>query len=134
MKLGAAFLANSAKNNVDGTFDVIAGGINEFRPVGGYLLGAPIQLRFALVVRIELSRREVEQLRHFQVRLFFNSQYIGRWHDIPIALNPTEGEDRYYINLILNLQYFVPKPGEGYLEMMFDDHQRLPHVHLRVKV
>lgn len=132
MKLQAAFLARTAKANVDGTFDVEAGGINEFRPLGGVIIGAPIQIQFSLVVRFELDAQEARRVRRFRFHLFYNGENVGPWQDVPIALRLVEGEQRYYINLILNLRYFVPRAGAGYVEMLFDDHQRVPHIHFRV--
>jgi hypothetical protein len=135
MRLRASFLASEAKSNVDGTFEVHAGGITDFTVTGGYILGAPMRLQFAVVVRLELDEEEVDTVRMAEVSIWFNGKQLANPMRLPMALKRVTGEKRYYLNLLVNSRVDVPGPGEGYVAVSID-HGRLlvPQMHFRVKL
>lgn len=134
MKLRASFLAQSAKTNVDGTFDVGGGGITEFQVRGGFILGVPLRLDFAVIIRVELDDDEVETLRSGELRVYFQGKALGLGMQMPIALRRQRGEKRYYVNLITHVVADVPNLGSGYVEVTLDGGAvRAPHMHFEVK-
>jgi len=134
MKLRVSLLAREAKANVDGTFDIVGGGVTEFKIAGGYLLGAPMRLDFCAVIRVELDVAEVDTLRSAEVTIMFEGKRIGWPQKLPIAVRRVEGENRYYVNLITQLHVLVPKTGEGYIQVVLDEGRvSAPHMHFRVR-
>jgi len=133
VKLRVSLLAREAKSNVDGTFDIIGGGVTEFKVAGGYLLGAPMKLDFAAVIRVEMDDKELDTLRSAELTVMFEGQRIGWPQRLPLAMRRVEGEKRYYVNLITELHVLVPKTGEGYIQVVLDEGRvSAPHMHFRV--
>ena len=132
MKLRAAFLARSAKVNADGTFDVEGGGATDFFLTQGLIIGAPIRLTFAILLRLEVDESEIERLVPINLDLMFEGQRLGGGM-LPLVGRKVAGETRYYHNAVLNLTVDVPRPGDG--EVRFTWEQGLasiPPLHFRV--
>lgn len=133
MNLRSAFLAQKAVANPDGTFDVVRGGITDFAPTGGVILGRPFHLEFALVVRVELSVEEVEQLQVIQMQVVFQDEPLGEPASLPMAAPIVPGERRYHHNLIMNMKVDVPTTGEGYIHLSWDGGMvSVPRIYFRV--
>lgn len=127
MKLQAAFLADAAMGNVDGTFMVWRGGITDM-----HSSAFPAPIRFVLVLRIEADRAEALHLHQLRMRIIHAGIEIGPWQTSPLAMpDPGEGA-RAYLNFLANIQLAVPQPGEGYIEALVDDEIRLPFLYFRV--
>jgi hypothetical protein len=127
VKLQAAFLADAAMGNVDGTFMVWRGGITDM-----FSSAFPAPIRFVLVLRIEADREEARRLHQLRMRIMHAEIEIGPWQTAPLAMpDPGEG-GRAYLNLLSNIQLAVPQPGEGYIEALVDDDIRLPLLYFRV--
>ena len=127
MKLQAAFLAQEAIGNADGTFMVWRGGITDM-----LVPGFPAAIRFVLILRIEADREEARRLHQLRMRITHAEIEIGPWQTAPLAMpDPGEGA-RAYLNLLSNIQLVVSQPGEGYIEALIDDDIRLPLLYFRV--
>lgn len=119
MNLRAAFLARSAKANGDGTFDVEGGGVDMFHLRGGLILGAPIELQFAVVLRLELDENEIEQLMPVNMEVIFEGQPVTNAM-LPLLGRKVPGETHYHHNAVLNVRIQVPRPGSGSLRFSWD--------------
>lgn len=132
MNLRAAFLARSVTVNPDGTFDVRGGGVTDFQLSQGMILGQPIRLEFAVVLRIEVDEHEVQQLIPIQLDIIHDGQRIGGGM-LPLVGRAMPGEQRYYHNAILNMTVDVPRPGEGQIRFTWEAGlASIPALHFRV--
>ena len=133
MNLRAAFLAREAVNQPDGTFDIVGGGITDFHLQGGHVLGRPIRLTFAVVVRLELTAEEAGQLRPLQMVVMFEGRQIAPGTTVPLVARPVPNEPRLYHNVIMNMTIDVPGPGDGYLLFTWEAGLvSVPRLHFRV--
>jgi hypothetical protein len=125
--LQAAFLADRAQANPDGTFMVWRGGITQ---VESSAFPAPVNL--TLVLRLEADREDAEALHEFGMRIMLGEHEIGPWRTLPLALRVPEGEDRVYLNMVMDLRFVVQEPGVAVLESMVDD-RPVPTIRLKVQ-
>jgi hypothetical protein len=132
VNLRAAFLARSATANLDGTFDVSGGGVTEFQLIQGVILGAPIRLQFAVVLRLEVDEAEVERLIPINLDVFHEGRRIGGGM-LPLVGRRIPGETHYYHNAILNMTIDVPRPGDGQVRFSWESGlASIPALHFRV--
>jgi hypothetical protein len=128
MNLRAAFLAQEASQNMDGTFMVWRGGINEFQsPL------FPVVLRTALVLRIEANPEESSRLHQIRLRVVFDKQEPP-WQEIPAAFKePVPPLPVSFLNLLVTLGFGVSGPGEGQVEVAVDGELVAPHLLFSVR-
>jgi hypothetical protein len=132
MKLRAAFLARGATPNSDGTFDVKGGGVTHFQFAHGMILGAPIHLNFAVVLRLELDSDEIERLLKVHLEIRHEGRRLGGGV-LPMVGSRVPGETRYYHNAILNMNVDVPRPGDGEIRFSWEGGlATIPALHFRV--
>ncbi len=132
MNLHAAFLARRAAANSDGTFDATSGGIGEFQ-ASDHLSEARIVLRFSVVLRLEVGEDETDRIWRVAFQIFFRGRPIGSLHRVPIYARRVAGAEHFHSNVILNLQYEVPGPGAGHVEIAVDGSElRIPRLHFEV--
>ena len=132
MKLRAAFLAREALANPDGTFNVTGGGVTDFQLDRGLILGAPIRLNFAVVLRLELDEGEIERFLPIDLEVRHQGQRIGGG-TLPLVGRRIPGEVRYYHNAILNMTVDVPRPGDGEIRFSWEGGlASIPPLHFRV--
>jgi hypothetical protein len=127
MKLGAAFLAEDAMPNIDGTFAVWRGGITD-----AWVPKLPGPVKYVLVLRLELDDQEVGQLHRLRLTTFHGGARVSETN-VPIAMRVIPGEIRYYLNVLMPIQFVAASEGEGHIEAVIDDTERLPHQHFRVR-
>lgn len=126
MKLGAAFLAEAAMPNVDGTFAIWRGGLTDtWHPA------LPALVSYAFVLRLEFDDQEVNQLHRLRLATYHAGVKVVET-SIPIAIRPVPGESRYYVNLLMPIRFIAASPGDGHIEAALDDYEGLPHQHFRV--
>jgi hypothetical protein len=128
MNLRAAFLAQEASQNADGTFMVWRGGINEFQvPV------FPMLVRTSLVLRIEADPEESRRLHTIRIRIVYMGQ-PAPWQEIPAAFKePMPPLPVSYLNLLVTLGFGVVQPGEGAVELAVDGELVAPSLLFTVK-
>ncbi|HZV52328.1 MAG TPA: hypothetical protein VFD49_21515 [Candidatus Dormibacteraeota bacterium] len=116
MNLRAAFLAQEAIQNSDGTFMVWRGGVDNFG-----VLTFPALLHVYVVLRFEADAEESRQL--YRLRMRVTHQTVeGSWQEIPIAFKePPSPDQKSYLNLLMNVNFGVRGPGPGRVEVAIDD-------------
>lgn len=128
MNLRAVFLAQEAIQNLDGTFMVWRGGINEFQ-----VSTFPVLLRTALVLRIEADPEEARRLHHIRLRVTHAGD-DPPWQDIPAAFKePVPPLPVSYLNLLVNLAIGIVRPGEGAVDIAVDGELVAPSLLFTVK-
>jgi hypothetical protein len=126
VNLRAAFLAQEALQNLDGTFMVWRGGITEFQvPI------FPMMIRAALVLRIEADAEESRTLHHIRIRVAHAGEEHA-WTDVPAAFREPPAGARSYLNLLVNLNVGITQPGDGRVDVAVDNELVAPHLHFAV--
>jgi hypothetical protein len=128
MKLQAAFLADAALMNSDGTFMVWRGGITEIASADW-----PAQVQFALVLRLEADPDEARELHEMSLHIVHAETEVVPWQATPLALRVAPGEPRLYLNIVVSISFDVELPGEGLIEAIIDGDMRVPHLHYAVR-
>jgi hypothetical protein len=127
VKLQAAFLAETALGNADGTFMVWRAGITDMN-----VSVFPAPMQFTLVLRLEADRAEAGQLHHLQMKIIHAGIEVGPWQKVPLAFPEPADFGRSYLNMLSRIQMVVSQPGEGFIEAIVDDGLRIPHLYFRV--
>src|SRR6266849_1273767 len=123
MNLRAAFLAQEALQNADGTFMVWRGGITEFQ-----VTALPVMITASLVLRIEADAQEARRLHHIRFRVVHAGQEPP-WHEVPAAFKePPQPQVPSYLNLLVNFHVGVTQPGEGHIDVVVDQELISPHL------
>ena len=127
MKLRAAFLAERAIQNQDGTFMVWRGGITNF---GVGLFPAVIQA--ALILRLEADPDEARELHTLGLRIVHNDEELP-WQESPIAFKEPQPPDTVsYLNMLINFNLGIGKPGPGRIQIVLDGSTGVPALTFRV--
>jgi hypothetical protein len=128
MRLRAAFLAQDAVQNQDGTFMVWRGGINKFQATS-----FPAPFRLFLILRLEAEGEEARSLHRLGLRVV----HAGReypWQESPIAFKEPEPPDPHsYLNLLANLNLVLDSPGMGRVELLIDEEGIIPGLPFQVE-
>jgi hypothetical protein len=127
MKLQAAFLADAAMVNADGTFMVWRGGVTE-----SLAAAFPTLVRYVMVLRIEADPDEARQLHELRMHIVHGDVEVVPWQTTPLAMREADGQPRLYLNLIVTMQFPVQLPGDGFIEAIIDGDMRLPHLYFAV--
>jgi hypothetical protein len=128
VKLHAAFLADAAVLNADGTFMVWRGGITETTTSGW-----PTPVRYTMVLRLEADPDEARELHELSLHIVHDGTEISPWQTTPLALRVGPDEPRLYLNIIVSISFAVGQPGEGLIEAVIDGDMRVPHLYFRVR-
>jgi hypothetical protein len=123
VNLRAAFLAQEALQNSDGTFMVWRGGITDFQ-----VAVFPIMIKASLVLRIEADAQEARLLHHIRFRVVHAGEE-HQWQQLPVAFkDPPHLEASSYLNLLVTLHVGITRPGEGRVDVVVDEELISPHI------
>ena len=122
MNLRAAFLAQDASQNADGTFMVWRGGITDFGSTN-----FPVLITAALVLRVEADAEESRRLHRIRIRVVQGGAEHP-WSEMPMAFREPAPDQRAYLNLLVNLHLGIREPGAGRVELAVDDELIMPHI------
>lgn len=123
----AAFLAERGLANPDSTFMVWRGGITEVMTNA-----FPTPINLTMILRFEADREDAVELHEFGMRMLLDSQEIGPWRTIPIALRFPDDVEKMYLNFVSEVRFVVQTEGTVTIESMLDD-RPIPTLRLKVK-
>ncbi len=123
MNVRAAFLAEAAMSNQDGTFMVWRGGITTVQ-ASAY----PTIMRLSLILRLEADAEEAKELHYLELRIVYEG-HEAPWQRIPIAFKEVpQGEKFSYVNIVASLSVQLQGPGDGRIQMKLDGFGGPPEV------
>jgi hypothetical protein len=128
VNLRAAFLAEQALQNPDGTFMVWRGGITDFN-----VIQFPALIHAVMILRLEADAAEARQLHALRVRVVHDGLQAP-WHESPIAFkDPQAPETTSYLNMLVNLNVGFSRPGTGRIEVALNVVESIPPLVFAVK-
>lgn len=126
MKLAAAFLADDATPNPDGTFNVWRAGIGRTAAPS-----FPVYVKYALVVMLEAEPDEViGKMHELRIHASHAGGSIGTLR-VPVAAEEIPGQKWYLLRVLVTVDFVANTAGEGTFEMSVDG-ELLPLIHFEV--
>lgn len=115
MKCVAAVVGRLVKENANGTFDLVEGGIRDITA-----LEFPTLLQLGAIFRFEFLESEVAGLHHVSTGISLDGNPLAPDQVVPVLLKKPEPGQPAFLNWLLNLVLQVPGPGLLRIVTTFD--------------
>lgn len=122
MIVRAAFIAQEAQQNSDGTFMVWRGGVTDFG-----VLAFPSLLKLSIILRLEASRDETAKVYQMRMRIV-HADHPTPWQTLPLAFKQPTADVPSHVNVIAAITFPVAGPGAGRVEIGLDDELIVPRL------